>query len=442
VDSWLWIGAAALLAAAIWLFGLAIRTGGGYKAKVLSTILFTQQRDVDPERAVEISDDSYAILRLFRATVNRQTHTVTTSFFGLVPQTAEWQPGSGSTLSFASAPVPRPPSVRRQSGTRLPRHPATTGPLNDAVARAFSEPNPRRLRRTRAVLVVQGGSVVAERYAHGFGPDDLFAGWSVAKSVAPALIGILVGEGRLSLEDRELWPGWERDTRADITIEDLLRMRSGLRFSEVYGRPWSDVLRMLYREPDMAAYAASLPHIARAGRRWSYSSGTTNILSAIVKRAVGEHDYPAWPRRMLFDRIGMASALLEADAAGTFVLSSYMLATVDDWARWGLLHARDGVWEGTRILPEGWLHFCRTPTPQSDDGRYGAHWLLKLNADIGGASPAAARLPPDAFFAIGHEGQTLTVVPSLDLVIVRHGVSIYIDAWNQAQFVADIIDAL
>jgi CubicO group peptidase (beta-lactamase class C family) len=433
---------AVLLIAAVWLFALAIQTGGGYKAKVLSTLLFTQQRQVDPERAVEVSADSYSILRLFPARVDYESKTVTTSFFGVMPQVASWREGAGSTLSFGTTLPAWPMPAASHPARRLPRLPGT-GPLADAVAKAFTEPHRTRLRRTHAVLVLQGGAIVAERYAEGFGPGTLFPGWSVAKSVVPALIGILVGDGRLAVEDRELWPSWRgRDSRSSITLEDLLRMRSGLRFSELYARPWSDVLRMLYREPDMAAFAASLPHIAPAGKRWSYSSGTTNILSAIIKRVVGEHDYPAWPWRMLFDRIGMNSVVLEPDAAGTFVLSSYMLATPEDWARWGLFHLRDGVWDGTRILPEGWMHFCRTPTPQSDEGRYGAHWLLKLNPDVGGRSPAAARLPEDAYFSIGHEGQTLTVVPSRDLVIVRHGLSIYIDAWNQAELVTDIIDAL
>jgi CubicO group peptidase (beta-lactamase class C family) len=438
----LWGAVGALLAIAAWLLRVVAQTAGGYKAKVLSTLVFTQHRDVDLERAVEVSADNYGILRLVRARIDRQAHTVTTSFFGLLPQVATWRDGAGSTLSFGTNLPAWPAAHNRTTHPALPRD-LSSRPLADAVTKAFTEPNPQRLRRTQAVLVVRGGSIVAEQYAEGFGRDYLFPGWSMAKSVAPALVGILEGEGRLSIDDRELWPGWQgRDSRASITLEDLLRMRSGLRFSESYSRPGSDVLRMLYQEPDMAAYAASLPHIAPAGRRWSYASGTTNIISAIVKRTVGEREYPTCPHRMLFDRIGMSTAVLEPDASGTFVLSSYMLATAEDWARWGLFHLRDGVWGGTRILPEGWMHFCRTPTPQSENGNYGAHWLLKLNADIGGKSAAAAGLPPDAYFAIGHEGQTLTVVPSLDLVILRHGLSIYIDAWNQAEFVADIIDAL
>jgi CubicO group peptidase (beta-lactamase class C family) len=133
---------------------------------------------------------------------------------------------------------------------------------------------------------------------------------------------------------------------------------------------------------------------------------------------------------------------MEVDAAGNFVSSSFMLATARDWARFGQLFLQDGIWAGRQILPVGWARFCVTPTLQSPAGKYGAHWWLKLQPDIGGATPAAARIPPDAFFAVGHEGQTLTVIPSRGLVVVRLGLSIYIDAWNHAQFIAEIVDAV
>jgi len=261
----------------------------------------------------------------------------------------------------------------------------------------------------------------------------------MAKSVLSALVGILVADGRLALDQRELMPEWRApDPRAAIALEDLLRMRSGLRFSEAYGNPWSDVLHMLFNCPDAAGYAAGLPLDHPPGHFWAYASGTSNILSAIVKRTVGASNYPDWPRRVLFEPLQMQSALLESDEAGTFVCSSYVLATARDWARYGQLWLDGGLASGRTIVPEEWVRFSTTPTPESPDGRYGAHWWLKLNPEIGGNDPAAASIAPDAFFAIGHEGQTLTVIPSRRLVVVRLGASIYIDAWNHAQFVAEL----
>jgi CubicO group peptidase (beta-lactamase class C family) len=311
------------------------------------------------------------------------------------------------------------------------------------VESAFAEHHPKRLRRTRAVIVVRGGRIVAEHYAPGITEQTPLPGWSITKSVLGALVGILVGQGRLPLTGHELLPEWRApDPRAAIQLEDLLRMRSGLQFSEIYSDLSSDVVRMLFDCRDAAAYAASRPLISPPGSTWSYSSGTSNILSRIVRNVVGDSEYLRWPRRTLFDPVGMTSAVMETDASGTFVCSSFMLATASDWARFGQLYLQDGMSNGLRILPEGWVAFCKRPTLQSPDGRYGAHWWLKLPPELGGETPAAARVPADAFFALGHEGQTLTVIPSAQLVVVRLGLSIYVDAWNHAAFLAEIRNAL
>jgi CubicO group peptidase (beta-lactamase class C family) len=309
---------------------------------------------------------------------------------------------------------------------------------------AFAEPDPRRARRTRAVVVVRGGRLLAERYAPGFAAATPLNGWSMGKSVTSALIGTLVAEGRLTLGGEGLLAEWRGtgDARARIALEDLLRMRSGLRFGEKYSDPLSDVTRMLFDEPDAGGFAASRPLAHEPGTHWQYASGTTNILSLIARRAVDANDYLRWPRRALFDPLGMASAVFEPDAGGTFVGSSFVFASARDWARFGLLHARDGVWNGRRLLPEGWIRTVATPTPQSPEGRYGAHWWLKLSKELGGETAAAARLPADAFHALGHEGQCLTVIPSRDLVVVRLGLSIDITAWDHAAFLAGLLDAL
>jgi CubicO group peptidase (beta-lactamase class C family) len=374
---------------------------------------------------------------------------VTTSLFGLRPRTATFREGLGATLflrgSSASLQARRGPAdlkVGTTSESRTDRIIRPPSPLQQVVEKAFTEPDSKRLRRTRAVIVLHDGEIVAEQYAPGFDASTRFPGWSMAKSVLNALVGMLIGQERLSLQDKALLPAWQPpDARAGITIDDLLRMRSGLKFSEDYADLFSDVIEMLFNQPDSAGYASGLPLIAKPGTTWSYASGTSNILSAIVRRTVGEDDYFDWPRRALFEPLGMTSAVLEPDAAGTFVCSSFMFATARDWARFGQLFAQDGVWSGHRLLPEGWVAFSMTPTPQSG-GEFGAHWWLKLKPEIGGTTRDAARIPSDAFFAVGHEAQTLTVIPSRRLVVVRLGLSIYIDAWNQAQFIAELLDAL
>jgi CubicO group peptidase (beta-lactamase class C family) len=440
------IGAAAL--AAVLRFLRVAGVGAAYKAKALCSALFVSGLDLDPERADEVSADAYRLMRLFRARVDRGSKSVTASFFGLGPRTAVFRPGLGAALAFRPLPpAPRFEPVRPSDASRPwpageAAPPAAPAALARVLEAAFAEPDPRRARRTRAVVVVKDGRLAAERYAPGFSAATPLNGWSMTKSVLGALIGTLVGEGRLSLTDKALLSEWRGDPRAEIAVEDLLRMRSGLRFSEVYSDPLSDVTRMLFDGPDAGGFAAARPLAHPPGTNWQYASGTTNILSLIARRALGETDYPRWPRRALFDPLGMGSAVFETDASGTFVGSSFLFATARDWARFGLLHASDGVWDARRVLPEGWVKRVTTPTPQSEDGRYGAHWWLKLSEPLGGETDAAKKIPADAFHALGHEGQCLTVIPSRGLVVVRLGLSIDITAWNHAAFLADLLDAV
>ncbi|MBI4676057.1 MAG: serine hydrolase [Elusimicrobia bacterium] len=435
-----WAGARFLRVAAV---------GAAYKAKVLASAIFVSGRPLDAALAQDVSAESYRILRLFKAEVDRPRLRVTVSFLGLQPRTAVFRPGLGATLAIGV-----PPESLRPASTAPPRAqapwpagegapPPAQGRIAEALAFAFAEPDPARKRRTRAVVVVQDGRLAAERYAPGFGPSTPLPGWSMTKSVLSSLVGVLVGRGLLSLERRDLLPEWssQGDPRGRISLEDLLRMRSGLEFEEIYTDPLRDVAQMLFNRPSAAAYASAKPLRHEPGKVWSYSSGASNILGLVCRRAVesaGE-DWLTFPRRALFEPLGMASAILEPDAAGDFVFSSFMFATARDWARYGLFFLQGGRWEGRRVLPEGWTAFCARPTPQSQEGRYGAGWWLKIPKELGGQTPAARKAPPDAFFAIGHEGQVLTVIPSLRLVAVRLGLSIRIDAWDHAAFLAALL---
>jgi len=273
------------------------------------------------------------------------------------------------------------------------------------------------LGQTHALVVIQGGRLVLERYAAGFGPDNTYPSWSKAKSITQALVGIAVGDGKLDIMAPADAPEWAAggDARAAITPDLLLRMSSGLAFVEDYvpEHP-SDVIAMLFGEgkDDVAHYAASQPLEHKPGGFWSYSSGTTNIVSRCVARALDAYgaDFEAFMRARLFDPIGMASAAPRFDAAGTFIGSSYCFCTARDFARFGLLYLRDGVWDGRRILPEGWVDYARTETwaQPNEDGPYGAHWWLGLGG-------------PGSFSANGYDGQYTVVVPDLNMVVVRHG---------------------
>jgi hypothetical protein len=199
---------------------------------------------------------------------------------------------------------------------------------------------------------------------------------------------------------------------------------------------------MLFGTGDAAGFAAAKPLAHPPGTRWAYASGTTNVVMRAMREALGDdRAYLALPRRALFDRIGMASALMETDAAGTFVGSSLMFATARDWARFGLLALNDGVANGSRVLPDGWVKFMTTPAPAAPEREYAAHWWRKLGANRG-PDARAPQLPPDAFHAAGHGGQYVTVVPSRGAVIVRLGHAIDRGAWDQDAFAARVLAAL
>ena len=297
--------------------------------------------------------------------------------------------------------------------------------------------------RTRAIVVVHRGRIVAERYAPGFGPETPLAGWSMAKTALNALIGVLVYQGRLALTDAAPVPEWagHRDSRRFVTIGQLLRMTSGLRFSETYENPLEDVLQMLFVQADSAAFAARQPLDSVPGSRWQYSGGTSNILSRMMLTVLGPADYAMAPRRLLFGPLGMTTAILERDAAGNFVASSFMYASARDWARLGLLFLNDGVWRGRRLLPEAWVAFSRTPTAQSPDGEFGAHLWLRVPRYYQ-ALEAGASLPPDAFHAIGYEGQFISVIPSRALVVARLGLTRQAHAWLHDRFLAAVVAAV
>ena len=230
-------------------------------------------------------------------------------------------------------------------------------------------------------MVVYGGRIVAERYAEGFNAAMPLIGWSMSKSAVNALVGLRVKDGKLALNDTALMPQWqgEDDPRRAITLDQLMRMTSGLAFDETYGGTQSDVVQMLFVKGDKAAFAADQPLAYPPGTHWAYSSGTTTIISAILRRSfANEHDYLGYPLERLFGPLGMRSAVLEPDASGTFAASSFLYASARDFARLGLLFMRDGVWEGTRLLPEGWVAYSRKPTALSPRGEYGAHVWLKL----------------------------------------------------------------
>jgi len=287
---------------------------------------------------------------------------------------------------------------------------------------------------TYALLVVQRGRLVYERYAAGANDFYLQYSWSMAKSVTHALVGIAARQGRIDIHAPAPVPEWQRpgDPRRAITVDQLLQMRSGLQFAEDYvDAGVSDVIAMLNFDGrfDTGAFAAAKPLVHSPGTLFSYSSGTTNIICRILRDIVGPPTQMlAFMHDELFEPLGMRTALPKFDRAGSFVGSSYCLASPQDFARFGYLYSRGGVWDGRRILPEGWVDYARGPTHATPLEAYGAHWWL---------TPGTSR-----FFAGGYDGQRIFVDPEKDLVIVRCGRTPVAEApflWQQIDSLVELL---
>lgn len=310
--------------------------------------------------------------------------------------------------------------------------------LEAVVDRLFAEPQPADTRDTHALVVVHRGEIVAERYAPGFGAETRLASWSVAKSFTNAFAGIMVRRGAVSLAQRASVFKWESeyDARHEIRVGDLLTMTDGLDYNEMVPGTVTHASMMLFGEGrrDTAAFAASFGPGAPPGERWRYSTGAVQILSYVLQRALIGKPFanlsPAQRRllttdflkRELFDPIGMTSAIPEYDASGVLLGGASIYATARDFARFGLLYLRDGVWDGRRILPEGWVDFSRTPGPAPNSGAYGAlFWLQRPPGSRQAAPLLGADQFSGAFAAEGFGTQVIAILPDRDLVIVRLG---------------------
>lgn len=403
----------AVIVAGYWYERPMILTGTGYAAHNACALKYVADRD-DPDADLP-PNPLKPLLR-----TGTGDDSATGSLLGvLAKQRAYATPGFGCTLAderpdlgpATKVSADRNPYAR----ARLPRrrNPA----VDAAVAKAFGDglsADERKQLGTRGIVVVRDGKLLAERYATGFGPDVPQLGWSMTKSVTNLLVGRLVAEGKVRLDDDHLRPEWH-DDRARITVRQLMQMTSGLAWDETYslGTP---ITKMLYLERNMGAYVASRPLAHAPGSYQQYSTGSPTLLCAILAPKHGGADFP---RRTLFAPLGLSSAVLEPDAVGTPVCGSYMWATPRDWAAVGQFALAGGVWNGKRLLPEGWMaESTRAVAVKSEDEGYATGWWANRKPDGRREEP---QLPADAYFAEGHDGQWLIVVPSKQLVVARLG---------------------
>ncbi len=362
--------------------------------------------------------------------IDEKLKRVESSIFGLFSRVASYQPATGCRLwsieeskaglhsDLGLASVNRYRINSKDASLSFSKQPKAQKILEDF----FSAPEDAA-RRSKAILVWHKGQVIAEKYADGVNENTPLLSWSMAKSITNMLVGIMVNKQMLSLDKPLQLTEWKnKPQHNEITLDHLLRMSSGLEFNETYGIG-SDAAIMLSIEPSAGKFAALKPVIYPPDSHWSYSSGTTNIISLVMRRAIAgdENSYYQFAQRELFEPLGISSATLELDAAGTIIGSSYMYATTRDWAKLGLLMLNEGVWNGVRILPKNWVTYSITATPTDLLNHYGAHFWLNYDPTDKEKQRVWPKLPNDTYYMGGFQGQRVVIIPSKGLVVVRMG---------------------
>jgi CubicO group peptidase (beta-lactamase class C family) len=410
----------------------ALRVATGYVAHNICSKTFVSRFDPQTVFAETIARDGIRRLRLLlRYHLDRTAKIVDASVAGLFESRAAFHEGFGCVMLLGSQQpyllrsdiealkTPKaPPLLPEIAGPKAvePADPA----LKAALDHAFEEPDAPPFRRTKAVVVVRDGIIIAERYADGVTIDTPLLGFSMTESVINALIGIMTQQGMVSPSIPAPIPEWRAasDPRHVIEVEHLLRMTTGLALDET-NSGFDASSQMLYLHNDMAGFAVKAQPIAPPGTRWAYSSPTTQLLARIIRDAVGGPEQTlAYAWRELFNPLGMRDVTLEFDGAGTLQASTYMLASARDWARFGLLYLNDGVLAGKRILHEDWVDFSAAATLDTD---YGAGFWTNRSEHQHAKARVRLGVPRDAFFASGDLGQRVVIIPSQQMVVVRLG---------------------
>ncbi|WP_289644629.1 serine hydrolase domain-containing protein [Maribacter aestuarii] len=397
----------------------------GVASKNMASQVFLAKRAPD---SVTTFDNNMPLVKLADAQLLIQDSAATASVYGLMKRKAVYKDGVGAALtneehdthSFTIAPnrtidkdtLPFPYGNAGVTDTLFEN--VDYELLEKAIDNAFARPSEQK---TRTVLVAYKNHIIGERYLKGFTKDTPMLGWSITKSVLATLYGMMQYEGKIDIHS---YRPFEKEIRmkgskSAITINHLLRMQSGLAWEENYFEI-SDVTKMLFLSSDMPQIQRNKQVIAQPTEVWNYSSGTSNLLSGILREQFKTHqEYLDFPYSSLIDKIGMHSMIIETDLTGNFVGSSYAWATTRDWAKFGLLYLNKGMWNGERLFAADWVDYVSEPTAHSD-GVYGAHFWLNAN----GKYPD---VPRDLYSANGFQGQYVFIIPSKDLVVVRTGLA-------------------
>ncbi len=441
-----------ILAYGVYYLSQALPIIAGYGAKNLCSCVFVAGRDPQQVIAQELGA---ALVNLGTYEAHYEDSSATASVFGMSKRKAIYRKGVGCTLiseiseeelrnqkiNSQGNPIVNQDTIAWPNGNKVGDSSLHKFPkLASVVDAAFAEPDKENPVNTRAVIVVHKGELVAEKYASTFNQNTRLIGWSMTKTITNAMVGVLVKQGKLKVAEPAPVSEWATDERNKITLTNLMQASSGLAWEEVYGGP-STATNMLFKKKDAGGYAAQSKIQEPPNTRWYYSSGTTNIISRIARQAIGDEDYYQFAYREIFNQIGSYSMVIEPDASGTYVGSSFSYAAARDWARFGLLYLNDGVWDNKRIFPEGWVKYSTTPADAAPQGEYGAQIWLNAGSKNNPANRRFPNVPNDMYLMDGFEGQSVIMIPSRQIVIVRLGLSQKRE-FDVNGFVSDVLKAL
>jgi len=408
----------------------------GYSAKNTASSVFLGERSLS---FTNTTDNNFSPVNLATNAIDKQKKTASSSVFGLLTRKSIIREGLGSVLTLDKKDEKsnyKTPKRRKTVNDTIP-YPYGNGSHKDSVFESIDYKKLNEtvnsifgVRKTRAVLVLYKDQIIAEKYSEGFTKNSRILGWSMTKSIMSTVFGILEHQQKINIQDKAPVESWQNDARKEITIHNLLQMNSGLEWDENYNEI-SDATKMLFLERDMTKVQEEKPLIGKPNETWNYSSGTSNLLSGILRDQFNNHQsYLDFWYAYLIDKIGMNSMILESDLAGNYVASSYAWATTRDWGKFGLLYLHNGAWNGEELFTKEWVDYVTTPTPTSN-GSYGAQFWLNTENQLKDVSQ-------NMYFADGYQGQGVYILPDEDLVIVRFGLSWF----EENEFLKGIIQSI
>lgn len=437
-----------IIAAIVWFIWPRLPILTAFAAKGMCSSVFLA--DKDPERVVK-EDLSFFPISLAKSKINYEEKSVTSTVFNLAKRKAIYREGLGAVIVLDTPEeelkkqkffIPDPgysqdtipwPKGNILMDTIIPG--VDYSRLKELIDTCFDKPGEDPFKKTLSILVCYDNQIIVEKYLEGYSYSTMFHGWSMTKSITGAVAGILSDNGKLSIDDPVKITEWKDDERDEIKIKNVVRMTTGLDWYENYFTI-SDATVMLMQSDDMLASVTDNALEFEPGTHWNYSSGDANLLSGIIRYTINDDwDYHSILYDKLLHPIGMLKTVVETDASGLFVASSYSYGSTRDWARFGLLFLNEGIFTGDTIISKEWVDFMKTEVEVSDGKYAGTFWVEEFDPEN-----KLSDVPDDVFFADGFLGQRIYMIPSKKLVAVRMGYSM--SNFSMNDFLREVIGTL